>query len=72
MYEIISSSIFKSPYSLGNPFVLGTVIVVSDAVMSEDILVIPTTTSGTRLSTFKYWSKLLIRSLGPPWNSWEI
>ena len=54
MYEIISSSIFRSPYSLGNPFVLGTVIVVSDDVISEEILVTPTTTSGTKLSTFKY------------------
>ena len=72
VYEIISSSIFSNPYSLGNPFVFGTVIVVSDADISAEILVTPTTTSGTRLSTFKYWSKLLIRSLVPPWNSWEI
>ena len=72
VYEIISSSIFNNPYSLGNPFVLGTVIVVSDVDIAEEILVRPTTTSGTRLSTLKYWSKLLIRSLGPPWNSWEI
>ena len=66
VYEIISSSIFRSPYSSGKPFVLGTVIVVSVVDISDDILVTPTTTSGTKLSTFKYWSKLLIRSLGPP------
>ena len=33
VYEIISSFIFKSPYSLGKPFVFGTVIVVSDDVI---------------------------------------
>ena len=38
VYEIISSSIFKSPYSLGNPFVFGTVIVVSDDVMKGMIV----------------------------------
>ena len=72
VYDIISSFIFSNPYSLGNPFVLGTGIVVSVESISEVILVSPTTTSGTKLSTFKYWSKLLIKSLGPPWNSWEI
>ena len=30
---------------------------------SDDILVIPTTTSGTKLSDLRYWSKLLIKSL---------
>ena len=68
----ISSSILSKPYSEGNPFVLGTVIVVSVIDTSADIVVTPTTTSGTRLSTFKYWSKLLIKSLTPPWNSCEM
>ena len=72
MYDIISLSILSKPYSLGKPFVLGTVIVVSVESIAEVILVRPTTTSGTKLSTFRYWSKLLIKSLGPPWNSWEI
>ena len=36
-----------------------------------EVVVRPTTTSGTKLSGFKYWSKLLIISLAPPWNSWE-
>ena len=72
VYDIISSSIFNKPYSDGKPFVLGTVITVSVDVMEDDILVTPTITSGTKLSDFKYWSKLLIKSLGPPWNSWEI
>ena len=47
VYDIISSSIFNNPYSDGNPFVLGTVITVSDVDMSADIVVTPTTTSGT-------------------------
>ena len=72
VYEIISSFILSNPYSLGKPFVLGTVIVVSEELMSADIVVVPTTTSGTRLSTLRYRSKLLIMSLVPPWNSWEM
>ena len=72
VYEIISSFIFNNPYSEGKPLVLGTVIVVSVVDTLPVIVVTPTTTSGTKLSTFKYWSRLLIISLGPPWNSWEI
>ena len=51
---IISSSILRRPYSDGNPFVLGTFIVVSVVDIPAEIVVNPTTTSGTRLSTFKY------------------
>ena len=51
---------------------LGTVITVSVVDISAEIVVTPTITSGTRLSTFKYWSKLLIRSVAPPWNSCYI
>ena len=72
VYDIISSSILSNPYSVGKPFVLGTVIVVSAVDIPAEIVVTPTTTSGTKLSTFKYWSRLLIISLGPPWNSCEI
>jgi len=54
VYVIISSSIFKRPYSRGNPFVDETVIVVSDGVILLDRVVDPTITSGTRLSNFKY------------------
>ena len=54
VYDIISSFIFSNPYSLGKPFVLGTEIVVSVESISELIFVSPTTTSGTKLSTFKY------------------
>ena len=72
VYEIISSLILSKPYSLGNPFVLGTEMVVSEDETSDVMLVTPTITSGTRLSTFWYWLKLLIKSVGPPWNSWEI
>ena len=69
---MISSFILSNPYSDGKPFVLGTVIVVSLVDIPAEIVVTPTTTSGTKLSTFKYWSRLLIKSVGPPWNSWEI
>ena len=58
VYVIISSSILSNPYSDGNPFVLGTVIVVSVVDISSVIVVTHTTTSGTKLSTFRYWSKL--------------
>ena len=54
VYDIISSSILSKPYSDGNPFVLGTVIVVSVFDIAAEIVVTPTTTSGTKLSTFKY------------------
>ena len=54
VYDIISSSIFNKPYSLGNPLVLGTCISVSVEFIADVILVTPTTTSGTRLSTFRY------------------
>ena len=50
VYVIISSSIFTNPYSEGKPFVLGTVITVSDADISSDKVVNPTTTSGTRFA----------------------
>ena len=66
VYEIISSFIFNNPYSFGKPFVLGTVIVVSVDDIAEDILLTPTTTSGTKLSGLRYRSKLLIISIEPP------
>ena len=72
VYDIISSSIFKRPYSWGNPFVEATVIVVSSERMSVDNVVVPVTTSGTRLSTLRYLSRLSIRSVGPPWNSCDM
>ena len=72
VYVIISSPIFNKPYSEGKPFVEGTLIVVSDDETADVIVVTPTTTSGTKLSTLIYWSRLPIRSLGPPWYSWEI
>ena len=69
---MISSSIFNSPYSDGNPLVLSTVITVSSESIDDESVVVPVTTSGTKLSDLKYWSKLLIKSEGPPWNSWEM
>ena len=72
VYEIISSSILSNPYSDGKPLVLGTVIVVSVSDISAEMVVTPTTTSGTKFSTFRYWSKLVIKSWAPPWNSWEM
>ena len=67
-----SLSILRSPYWLGNPFVLETLIVVSidDTVLL--VVVLSTITSGFKLSNFKYWSKLSLISIGPPWYSWEI
>ena len=56
----------------GNPLVLLTLTVVSDIVKALVNFVSPTTTSGVKLSNFKYWSKLSVRSMGPPWYSWEI
>ena len=40
-------------------------MVVSVKEISAEVVVRPTTTSGTKLSGFKYWSKLLIKSLAP-------
>ncbi|GIS08992.1 MAG: hypothetical protein CM15mP113_1220 [Pseudomonadota bacterium] len=54
MYDIISSLIFKSPYSDGKPFVLGTDITVSSVFIVDDRVVSPTTTSGTKLSGLIY------------------
>ena len=57
---------------MGNPFVLETLITVSPPVEIPLNIVLSTITSGFRLSNFKYWSKLSVRSVGPPWYSWEI
>ena len=54
VYEIISLSTFNNPYSDGKPFVLGTFIVVSVVDIPAVTVVTPTTTSGTKLSAFKY------------------
>ena len=72
VYEIISSFILSNPYSVGKPLVLVTVIVVSVLATSAFTVLIPTITSGTKLSGFKYWSKFCIKSAAPPWNSCEI
>ena len=48
---MISSSIFNRPYSSGKPLVDPTVIVDEVLVISEERVVLPTTTSGTKLST---------------------
>ena len=58
---MISSLIFTSPYSDGNPLVLVTDITVSSESIDDESVVVPVTTSGTKLSDFKYWSKLLIK-----------
>ena len=50
---MISSLIFRRPYSLGNPFVDVTTIEVSVAIASDDKSVLPITTSGTKLSTLR-------------------
>ena len=72
VYVITSFSILKRPYSFGNPLVLLTFTVVSVIVISFVSFVSPTTTSGVKLSNFMYWSKLSVRSIGPPWYSWDM
>ena len=47
-------------------------MVVSVVDTSDVIEVTPTTTSDVKFSILMYWSKLLIISTAPPWNSWEI
>ena len=69
---IISSSILSIPYWLGNPFVDDTVIVSLVVVTLEVNVVTPTITSGVKLSNFKYWSKLSLKSTTPLRCSWEI
>ena len=72
VYVNISLLILNKPYSFGNPLVLATSTVVADVVIPVERVVSPTTTSGVKLSNFKYWAKLSERSIGPPWYSWEI
>ena len=57
VYVITSSSIFNKPYWFGNPLVLETEIISLLTSISADKVVDPITTSGVRLSTFRYWSK---------------
>ena len=54
VYVIISSSIFRRPYSLGNPLVSTTSITpsVEDAAVVSEVT--PTTTCGVNWSRFKY------------------
>ena len=53
VYVMISSPIFKRPYSEGKPFVDDTPIPVSEDVISAVNIVEPVITSGTRLSTLR-------------------
>ena len=72
VYVIISSSILNNPYSFGKPFVDETLIVVFAVVIPDVSVVTPTMTSGVRLSSLRYWSKLSLISKTPPRCSWEI
>ena len=72
VYVTTSSSILKRPNSFGKPFVLLTFTVVEVVVIPLVKFVSPTITSGVKLSNFMYWSRLSVRSIGPPWYSWEI
>ena len=72
VYVIISLLILNNPYSLGKPFVLLTFTVVDVDVMPLVRVVSPVITSGVKLSNLIYWSKLSVRSITPPWDSWEI
>ena len=63
---MISSPIFNRPYSSGKPLVDATVITSSSASIAELRVVLPTTTSGIRLSNLIYLSRLSIKSVLPP------
>ena len=54
VYVITSSSTFNNPYFCGNPFVLVTVMIPTVELISFCRNVLSTTTSGVRLSNFKY------------------
>ena len=56
VYVIISSSILSRPYFCGNPLVLVTVIIPTLTSVPIPVLrlTLSTTTSGVRLSNFKY------------------
>ena len=71
VYVIISSSILNRPYSFGNPFVDDTFNTVLSVDIPDVRVVTPTTTSGVRLSSLIYWSKLSLISIVPPRCSWE-
>ena len=72
VYVIISSSILNNPYSFGNPLVDETVTVVSDVLIPDESVVTPTMTSGVKLSSLMYWSKLSVLSTTPQRCYWEI
>ena len=72
MYVIISSFILNNPYSAGYPSV-GNGLLSDDRVISVDVVSIgafkvalPDITSDVKLSTLRYWSKLLSISPGEP------
>ena len=65
VYVIISSFILNNPYSAGYPSV-GYGLVSDDRVISVDVssisplkVAVPRITSDVKLSTLRYWSKLL-------------
>ena len=73
VYVKISLSIFKSPYWLGNPFVLETLTVFTSCVpIPTNNVESPDSFSGVKLSKSKYWSKFSAISTTPLWNSCEI
>jgi len=71
VYVIISSSIFASPHSAGNPLVLFTKITSASAETSAVSSYSPYTSEELRLFKSRYWSKFEAKSIAPPWNSWE-
>ena len=67
VYVIISSSIFKRPYSCGNPLVLGETVIVSVVESIPDATVAtPATTSFVKLSILIYLSIFSPISREPP------
>ena len=68
-----SLPIFNSPYCFGNPFVFGEILITESVDEIDTSRVTePFNVSGVKLSNFKYWSRLSVRSIGPPVYSWEI
>ena len=72
VYVMISSSILRSPYRFGYPFVLSTKIVSENDWVSVDNPVNSVNAAPTYVCNFVYRSKFSETFIDPPWNSWEI
>ena len=72
VYVIISSSILRSPYLFGYPFVLSTKIVLENDWVSVDNPVNSVSAAPTNVCNLVYRSKFSAILIDPPWYSWEI